>query len=173
MDGLKTLRWFGVCLAIAVAAAPSFADENEDESAEAEELLTVEEILTRDPDRDEYVEDDICIHAGRIKDVQVIDKRHVAFRMRQNKYYLVQFKNDCPDLNRNRPVYLERHTSRLCKQDRIWGVRETGLGGFERGISCYIPGFQSVTKEQVVMLKDALARERRKARNKSKRDRRS
>ena len=44
---------------------------------------------------------------------------------------------------------------------------EWGLGNYQPGIPCRIPGFQSVTKEQVMQLKDALKATQRKKKNRS------
>jgi hypothetical protein len=126
--------------------------------------LTVEEILNRDPKRSEYVVDERCISSSRIKSVDVIDERHVAFRMSNNEYQLVQFKRRCPELRPGGTVSYERTNNRLCRNDSIQAVRDRPFGGMERGIKCPIPGFQKVTKEQIVLLKDTLVAEKRKKR---------
>lgn len=141
----------------------AFAAEDGD-SGEQTQPLTVEEILTRDPERGEYVEEEKCIQASRIRDVDVIDDRHIAFRMSRNEYYLIQFTNRCHDLRRGKPIHYERNNSRLCRNDVIRGMRDTGAGGLAPGMMCRIPGFQRVTKEQIVLLKDALKAKRREER---------
>jgi hypothetical protein len=151
-----------------MVAVPVALAEGENELEEqANEPLSVEEILTRDPDRGSYVEQDRCIAANRIRNIEVIDSRHVSIEMNSNEYYLIQFEKKCHDLRRGKPVYLERQSSRLCRLDTIHGMRDTGFG-FQRGQMCQIPGFQAVTKEQIVLLKDALKAERRRAREERK-----
>ena len=122
--------------------------------------LDVDEILGRDPTRTDYVSESECIQANRIDSMEVIDKKHIIVEMKSEEYFLIQFKNNCPDLRKGRPVMYDRRSGRLCRLDIIRGLRDSGLNGFEPGISCFIPGFQSVSKEQVVLIRESMKKAR-------------
>jgi len=138
--------------------------------------MTVDEILTRDPQSSDYVESPRCLSARRIRGVEVIDDQHVLFDLGRDEHYLVQFKHRCPMLRKGRPVIYEPTGNRLCEQDALRGVLEQGLGDLQPGPRCNIPDFQSLTKEQVVQLKEALrstrdrARDQRKAKRKREKE---
>ena len=137
-------------------ASPELS-KKERRAARREELKAqVDALLARDPEREDYVDDERCISTGNIRDVEVLDDRHVTFRVRRNEYYLVQFEHRCPGLRRNRPVMYESNSSRLCVHDGIRALYERGFGGYDPGMRCSIPGFQSVTREQVDGLKAVL-----------------
>ena len=126
---------------------------------------TVEELLKGNPQADDYVEEPRCIRTHAIRSTEVIDDKHVAFEMTRNKYYLVQFEHRCPGLERDKPIFYEPSHNRLCRLDTLRGSYATGVASYQPGMPCSIPGFQSVTKEQLVLLKDALKAERRKKRD--------
>ena len=67
-----------------------------------------------------------------MRDTQVLDSRHVAFKMGRDEYYLVQFKKRCFGLRANRPVRLNMRNSRLCKFVRYRALIQT-LRGHARG----------------------------------------
>ena len=91
-----------------------------------------------------------------MRDTQVLDSRHVAFKMGQDEYYLVQFKKRCFGLRANRPVRLNMRNSRLCKFDSLQGIDPDSFAGMREGMKCSIPGFTQVTKAQVEQLKITL-----------------
>jgi hypothetical protein len=125
--------------------------------------LSVEEILQRDPERSDYGEAPRCLSTSKIRSVDVIDGKHISFRMSRSEYYLVQFEHACPGLRRGRPIIYEPGSnSRLCVLDGIRGTYDFGGGGLRPGMRCSINGFESVTKEQLVLLKDALKVQKRK-----------
>ena len=134
-----------------------FAEEKEPEP-------TVEELLKGDPQAEDYVDEPRCIRSHAIRSTEVLDDKHVAFELSRKKFYLVQFEHRCPGLQRDNPVFYEPSGGRLCVHDTIRGSYATGVASFQPGMPCGIPGFQSVTKEQLVLLKDALKAERRKQR---------
>ena len=149
----------GALLAGAEESDQGAAEETGDSPSQ-----TVEEILARDPESDDYIDEDRCIRTNLIRSVDVIDDKHISFRVGRNDYYLVQFERRCPGLRRGKPVMYEANTGRLCRLDGIRTLYETGMGGYRPGMRCSIPEFRSVTKEQLVLLKDALKVERRKKR---------
>ena len=124
----------------------------------------VSEILGRDPKKADYVVETDCIQARRIESMEVIDQKHIIVEMKAENYFLIQFKNNCQDLRKNMPVWYERRNARLCRFDIIKGVRDMGFYGYEPGMSCFIPGFQSVSKEQVVLIRDSIKKARAESR---------
>ncbi len=152
----------------AVVSWPVFAAEEEggDDGADSQEpVLTVDEILNRDPTQDDYSDEPRCLRTGQIRSTEVLDDKHVVIQISRDRYYLIQMKYRCPGLERGRTIYLDTNANRLCELDSIRGSFPEGFGVARPGPRCSIPGFQSITKEQVVLLKDALRAERRKKRN--------
>ena len=141
----------------------SFSNLYAEESAVAASKVkknSIDEILGRDPSRSDYVVEEDCIYAAHIERFEVIDKKHLIIEMKAKEYFMVQFKNNCPDLRRNGPVMYDRRGARLCRHDTIRGIRDSGMNGFEPGLPCFIPGFQSVSKEQVVLLRESMKKAR-------------
>ena len=152
---------------MALLAAPAGYAQQEPAPADADESpMSVEEILTRDPDSEDYGEAPRCISTRQIRQVDVLDEKHIAFQISRDEYYLVQFERRCAGLRRGDPIIFEPGAGgRLCVLDSIRSTYDTGLGGITPGMRCGIDGFQSVTKEQLVLLKDTLKAERRKKRD--------
>lgn len=161
---MKSVHFF-LLIMVAVAGCSSAGVDQQQQTAE-EKALTVEEILNRDPTLDDYVESPRCINTTRIRDMQVIDEQHIVLRVAREKYFLVRFDRRCPGLRRGRPVIYEPGVgSQLCALDGIRATYDSGLGGISPGMRCAIPGFESVTKEQVALLKDTLQVNRRSSSN--------
>lgn len=177
MSLLVQFFWLGVAAVLMLAApsvrveAASSEAQNASKAALSKPVLSKKEqrvlerakvqaqvdvLLNRDPELDDYVERERCINTPRVRDVQVLDNRHVAFRVGRDKYYLVQFKRRCSGLRRGRPVMYETRSSRVCVHDPIRPLYEMSFGRLEPGVPCYIPGFQSVTREQLDGLKALL-----------------
>ena len=147
-------------MSLLMAVPGLYADDLSEDSESKLSKLSVEEILGRDPSKNDYVVENECIHADRIESMEVIDKKHIIVEMKSDDYFLIQFKNKCPDLRKGNPIMYDRRSARLCRLDVIRGVRDSGLNGFEPGVSCFIPGFQSVSKEQVVLIKESMKKAR-------------
>ena len=151
-----------------VAAQGTSGDDGVDHdaakpSSEAAELpQSVEDILTRDPGAEDYGEEVRCVSTRRIRGTEVIDDRHVAFQIDRGQYLLVQLAYPCPMLRRGQPIMYEPTGNRLCQNDTLRAVSD--FGGMRPGPICPIPGFQTVSKEQLHMIKDALKAERRRQR---------
>ena len=164
---LFAILFASALVAVASESATEVAEDAAKDIASVQTIdLTIEEILQRDPEQADYGEAPRCLQTQRIRSVDVIDDKHIAFRVSRKQYYLVQFKHRCPGLRRGKPIITEPGAgSRLCVLDGIRATYENGLGGLQPGMRCAINGFQSVTKEQLVLLKDALKVERRKKKN--------
>lgn len=156
-------KGFAISILLGWSLCVSFTAVADESTEAAEKTLSVEEILARDPEQSDYTEEPRCLQTRRIRRMEVIDDKHVSMQVSRDEYYLVQFQHRCPSLRRGKPVMYEPSGgNRLCQMDRIRGIYDNGLGSFTPGIPCAINGFQSVSKEQLVMLKDALKVERRK-----------
>lgn len=157
----RTLAGFTL-LALMLAAPSGYAEEEMEPTDADEPPMTVEEILKRDPSDDDYSQAERCVRTDQIRSIDVLDDKHIAFEVRRNQYYLVQFERRCLGLRRNSAVVFEPTGNRLCKLD---GIRPIDDWGGVPGAKCTINGFESVTKEQLVMLKETLQAERRKKRD--------
>ncbi|MEC8350248.1 MAG: hypothetical protein VXZ41_10030, partial [Pseudomonadota bacterium] len=73
--------------------------------------LSVQDILERNAADGDYVNQVSCLNARRMRATDVLDSRHVAFKMGRDEYYLVQFKHRCLGLRRDRPVRLDMRNS--------------------------------------------------------------
>lgn len=123
--------------------------------------LSVEEILTQTADPESYGDAPRCISTSRIRSSNVLNDQHVVFRVSASKYYLVQFRNRCPMLERNATISYETRSEQLCALDSIRGL--IGLGTTARfGPPCQIPRFQEITREQLVLLREQLKEDRRR-----------
>ena len=155
--------WSVVLLVAAVAALPGPVLAAEGEADSAGETLDVEEILKEPAAADEYADSPRCIHTARIRDTQVLDGQHIVFHVRGDKYYLVRLDFACPRLRRGSGIMYESSGRRLCALNWVRAI--SGLGGSsDFGPPCRIPGFQEITREQVVLLKDQLKNTRRRER---------
>jgi hypothetical protein len=174
---LEQFFWLGLVTVLMLSAVGLRAEtaspgaENTSETALSKPVLSKKEqralerarvqaqvdvLLNRDPELEDYVERKRCISTPRVRDVQVLGERHVAFRVSRDKYYLVQFKQRCPGLRRGRPVMYETRGSSICTHDPIRALHQQSFGNLEPGVPCYIPGFESVTREQLDGLKALL-----------------
>ena len=153
---------------LAVFGAPAFAQADPVD----EDTPTVEQLLKGEPQADDYVDEPRCIRSHAIRSTEVLDDKHVAFELSRKRFYLVQFERRCPGLQRDNPVFYESSGGRVCVHDTIRGSYATGVASFQPGMPCAIPSFTSVTKEELVLLKDALKAERRKQRQERKERRR-
>ena len=133
-----------------------------------EPALTVEELLNRDPSAEDYVDTERCLSTHRIRRMDVLDEKHVAVQVSRDQYYLIQFKNRCHGLRAGKPIMQEARGASLCQHDSIRAMDQWGFGRMRPGPPCTIPGFQSISKEQLMHLKDALKAEKRKKKQKNK-----
>ena len=140
----------------AAAGASTSTGEEEPAGLPAE----VEAILSA-PAASDYPGEQQCVSRHRIREVKVIDERHVIFRLDRKQHYLVQFKRRCPGLRRNDPIIYESLNSMsVCRHDTIRALTPFGFGGGREGPPCFIPGFQQITEEQLAALREALKQQR-------------
>ena len=176
---LGVLAWAGAGITQAEpSAAPEISAEDtgvaEDVVGGSNERLPadVEHILTAEPDPASYTDTVDCIAAQRIRAFDVLDHRHVVVEMSGQEMYLIQFERRCPGLRRHATVLYEpRSNHRFCRLDSIRPVDNTGLSRVNPGMRCTVPGFQSISEEQLVLIKHALNVERGKSTAHSQRTR--
>ncbi len=131
-----------------------------------------EELITREPTVDDYGGFERCIDMKRIRTTRVLDERHVVVEMRsKGEYFVIRMPRRCPGLRRNRPVMTEPRGRQFCQFDSIRAMHDNGFGGLEPGMRCTVPGFQAVTKEQVVQLRESLELERKRMRQERREER--
>jgi hypothetical protein len=145
-------------VAIGLAAAVAFAAETPtgEVSADAVPSPEVDEILTQQADKEAYVDTPRCLRLHKIRNVKVIDERHVAFQTGRDEFYLVQMEYRCPGLERNATVAYSTNSSRVCQLDQLHAVIRYGPTTERLGPACSIPGFQAITREQLTVLRDSL-----------------
>ncbi|MCZ6458723.1 MAG: DUF6491 family protein [Gammaproteobacteria bacterium] len=124
----------------------------------AEEIkpLDVDTILTTPADEESYVDAPRCISSQRIRSVEVLDDRHVAFRMSRSKFFLVQFTHACPTLRVNSAIAYDVRNHRVCALDGLRPLNGYGVSAQPAVIACRIPGFQEINKEQLALLRESL-----------------
>ena len=152
---LALLLLLSCCTASGVAQEQS--REASDDAGDLVFSPEVEAILNEASDPEAYGAQERCIAVRSIRDSEVLDNRHVVFRLSGQKYFLVQFKHDCQRLRRGSSIAYEPRGSQLCRLDNIRAIDDLRYGG--TGPPCSIPGFYEVTKEQVALLKETLKAE--------------
>ncbi len=119
------------------------------ESVAADAAPNLTELLELDSD---YGEGERCLSLHKFQRVRILDERHVMFELRGDRYYVAQLDRRCPGFERDSTVAYEHRSSKLCAKDRIRGIPLSG--GFTP--SCQLPRFQSVSKEQLALLREVL-----------------
>ncbi|MCZ6619772.1 MAG: hypothetical protein O7E57_16755, partial [Gammaproteobacteria bacterium] len=79
-----------------------FAEQKEVENKE--QPLDLETILGTTAAKEDYVDVTKCISRHKIREVKVLDEKHLSFQVGRDKYYLVQLARRCPGLNRQSTV---------------------------------------------------------------------
>ena len=122
-----------------------------------EEPLDVEEILSADPEAEDYVKSVRCLAARRIRSVTALDDRHIVFRVSRTERYLVQLARRCPGIRKNDTIVYEATSGMsVCRHDSVRGIFGFGPGSRQLGPRCPITDFQRVTPEQLDLLREAL-----------------
>jgi hypothetical protein len=122
----------------------------------------IEEILTREPESADYVEEQRCLSRSRIRRVEALGDHHVVFEMSRREYYLVEFKQRCPMLRKGAALSYETNGMRVCAHDYVRAIMHEGFGRNSLGPPCPIPSFQPVAREQIELLKIEIANPKKK-----------
>ena len=119
--------------------------------------LDVEEILSADPESEDYVQSVRCLPVRRIRSATALDDRHIVFRVSRGEQYLVQFARRCPGVRKNDTIAYETTGGMsVCRNDSVRGTYGYGPGSRQLGPRCPIPEFQRITAEQLDLLRETL-----------------
>ena len=122
-----------------------------------EEPLDVEEILSADPETEDYVKSVRCLPVRRIRSATALDDRHIVFRVSRSELYLVQLSRRCPGIRRNDTIVYETTGGMsVCRNDSVRGTFGYGPGSRQLGPRCNIPEFQRIVPEQLDLLRESL-----------------
>lgn len=94
-----------------------------------------------------------CLSLQRIRSTEVVDDRHIVFKMIGGGMYVNQLPHACPGLSFEDAFMYRPTLSQLCDLDTITVLQNRGFG-FTPGISCGLGMFEPVTAEKVAALKE-------------------
>ena len=97
---------------------------------------------------------DDCVYARDVKQFEILDDETLLLYGKLDRIWLNRLGNRCAGLRDNMAVYLERHGSQICENDRFSARRHGDMGPAAR---CRLGAFEPITKEQIPALKQALA----------------
>lgn len=92
-----------------------------------------------------------CLSLWMIEDLDILDNQNLAFRMKNDDYYLNRLPHVCPTLDRTRAIMYRTPLNSLCSMDIIT-VLENVADGFQPLDSCGLGKFQPATKEEIQSL---------------------
>lgn len=98
-----------------------------------------------------------CLDLIRIENTTVVDNKHIVFHLSGGQMYLNTLDHPCVGLNDHDPFSYEARMDQLCDLDMITVLHQQGGMLVRSGPSCGIGKFEKVTKDQVDMLKRAVA----------------
>ncbi|MEZ5557358.1 MAG: DUF6491 family protein [Pseudomonadales bacterium] len=161
-DGGFGLRCLGAALAsLLLLVASGQASGQSAETVSEDAPLDLETILGTTAGQDEYVESPRCLPRARIDRVDVLDERHLVFRLSRDEKYLVVLRSRCPGLYRRGPVAYESGDVRLCALDSVRAMNVGSYAANLLGPPCQIPEFRRISDEQLELLDNALGQTRR------------
>ena len=124
---------------------------------EAEQPLTVEDILASAPQPEDYSDPVNCLHRDAYRDVDVINRELLVFHGRRGKVWLNRLRNACVGLRREDALAFEMRDNRLCDLDTFSAIDTFG-GPFERtSARCSLGKFEPISPEQADLLKEGLS----------------
>jgi hypothetical protein len=95
-----------------------------------------------------------CLSSLQIRDIKVLDERHLVFVAARDKVWLNRFRQRCPGLGRMVPVRIKRKGMSPCEGDEV--IVDSGVFAMQ----CYLGDFVEITAEQAAVLfsRDAVRR---------------
>lgn len=93
-----------------------------------------------------------CLSLTRIKSSEVLDRRHILFRMSGGKAYVNKLPRKCGGLSRHKPFMYRTSLNQLCDLDIITVLNDSGFG-FTPGASCGLGLFYPINDEGIEHLK--------------------
>ena len=94
-----------------------------------------------------------CLPLWSIDNIRVLDEQNIAFRMKNDDYYLNRLPNPCHNLDDNRAIMYSTPLASLCNLDIITVLDPVG-GGFQNMGSCGLGEFQPVSESEIRQLKE-------------------
>lgn len=129
---------------LATVSVAVFAQEDEDSTAVRAAELDLDDDSIR------------CIQSVSIRRVRAVDESTLAFYMSGNRVYLNFLPRRCRGMVRNQRFAYETSAGRLCRQDRISVIYDTGARDI--GLPCPIGDFYPAEVESVDMMIEATSR---------------
>lgn len=128
--------WITAVLAFPVAtAAASIADEPVDESI--------------------YDIDESCVSLRDVRQTEILDARHILFRMRGGRTFINVTSYACDGMDRRSLIALEAGMGdRLCRLDKVAVVNGSNMGVTGR---CELTRFEPLNETQVEAVQEAIA----------------
>ena len=149
-DGPLPVRGLPLLLTLLLASLP-FA------GSAGEEPLDVEEILSAEPESEDYVKSVRCLPTRRIRSATALDGQHIVFRVSRRESYLVRLARRCPGIRRQDTIVYEASGGMsICRNDSVRGTFGYGVGSRQLGPRCPITDFQRITPEQIELLRETL-----------------
>ena len=94
-----------------------------------------------------------CLPLMTIDSIDIIDDQHIAFRTRNDDFYLNELPHTCPTLSPQRAIMYSTPLNSLCSLDIITVLDHVG-GGFRSMGSCGLGKFRPASKSDIQLLKD-------------------
>lgn len=96
-----------------------------------------------------------CLSLTRIKDSDVLDKKHIVFRMIDGSAYVSVLRHPCPGLTRNKAFLYRTSIGQLCDLDIVTVLDDVGFG-LTPGASCGLGMFEPIDEQGIKNLKEGI-----------------
>jgi hypothetical protein len=114
--------------------------------------LAEEELPPIDEDDDSIIEVERCLNTRSIARTEILDDQDILFHMHNRAIYLNHLPSLCKRLAQEGRFTYRSATARLCSDDIITILADTGLG-LTTGRSCKLGKFYALTAEHVERIK--------------------
>lgn len=88
-----------------------------------------------------------CIHPTQLREVKIIDNKHIAFEMNNHEVYVNTLPHPCPGLTPNKAILYKPTLDQLCNVDVVTVLESFGHG-FMQGAGCGLGNFELMSKEE-------------------------
>ena len=155
-----------ICMVgVSLFAEDSLIESEDEDGNKKFRFKTIEEILEYDPKANDYKATKRCINPRHIRGHEVLSSRFIAFKMNDDSRLLLQLKRACPSIRRGVMLQFEKQGVQFCRNDSIRGIdpnefREQGTHHRPLTRACRIPGFEPISREQLVLLRNGLRTKR-------------
>jgi hypothetical protein len=96
-----------------------------------------------------------CLTLSRVKNVDILDNKHLVFQTGVNDFYLNTLPYACNGLRLNDSFLYSTSINQICNVDVISVLNKTGPG-YQTGASCGLGFFVAIDKDEIKMLRDEL-----------------